>query len=110
VASFHLSTSKEKAMAQEQTFELYSYSRISHREEPRWKETGIPSEYFADLDEARAAVIRIREELAEDHDDVDAYRLERIRTAPLSKANLLILLNQGMGAFLSSYEVMETVG
>ncbi len=98
------------AQEQEQTFELYSYSRISHRKEPRWKETGIPSEYFADLEEARAAVTSMREQLAEDHDDVDAYRLERIRTAPLSKANLLILLNQGMGAFLSSYEVVETVG
>ncbi|AYG66037.1 hypothetical protein [Rhizobium sp. CCGE531] len=97
-------------MAQQQTLEFYSYSMISRREEPRWKETGIRSEYFADLDEARAAVISMREELAEDHDDVDAYRLERIRTAPLTKENLLILLNQGMGAFLTGYEVVETVG
>ncbi|PWI54351.1 hypothetical protein B5K03_09135 [Rhizobium phaseoli] len=97
-------------MTQEKSLELFSYSRISRPEEPRWKETGIASEYFADLDEARAAVMGLCEDLAENGEEVSAFRLERIRTPPLSKANLLILLNQGMGAFLTSYEVVETVG
>ncbi|RVI09476.1 hypothetical protein CN200_27990 [Sinorhizobium meliloti] len=86
-------------MAQENTFELYSYSPVREREEPRWKETGIPSEYFSDLDEVRAAVKSMREEFEADGDDPPVFKLERIRTPPLSKANLLILLNQGLGRF-----------
>lgn len=97
-------------MAQGQTFEIYSYSRVDEIEEPRWMETGIPSEYFSDLDDVRAAVIGMREEFEADGDDPPVFKLERIRTPPLSKANLLILLNEGMGAFLTSYEVVETVG
>ncbi|MCO5966152.1 hypothetical protein [Sinorhizobium meliloti] len=96
-------------MRQEQTFELYTYSMIHNPEEPRREDIGIPSEYFASLDEVRAAVIGLRDELKADGEDARVFRLERIRTPQLSKANLLILLNEGMGAFLKSYEVVETV-
>lgn len=98
-------------MTQEQTYELYTYSVVHDPEEPRWAETGIPDIYFGSFEAARAEVARLRDDLeASDEEVLPRMRIEKIETLPVSKANLLTLLNEGMGAFLKSYEIVETVG
>lgn len=96
-------------MTQEQTFQLYTYSVVHASEEPRWAETGIPDIYFASFEEAKAEVARLRDDMKSADEELPAFRIEKIETLPMSKANLLTLLNEGMGAFLKSYEIVETV-
>lgn len=97
-------------MMQEQTFQLYTYSMVHDPEEPRWAETGIPDIYFASLEEAKAEVARLRNDLKSADEEFPVFRIEKIETPPVSKASLLTLLNEGMGAFLRRYEIVETVG
>ncbi len=97
-------------MTQEHTLELYTYSVVRDPEEPRWTETGIPDIYFASFEEVKAEIMRLRDDLQSVDDDIPAFRIEKIETLALSKANLLILLNEGMGSILKSYEIVETVG
>ncbi|WP_157628150.1 hypothetical protein [Ensifer sp. BR816] len=52
----------------------------------------------------------MRDDLKAANEELPAFRIEKIETLPVSKANLLTLLNEGMGAFLKSYEIVETVG
>jgi hypothetical protein len=105
-----VSANQEKPMTQEQAYQLYTYSVVQNPEEPRWTETGIPDIYFASFQEAKAEVTRLRDDLQSADEDIPAFRIEKIETLPLSKANLLILLNAGMGSFLKSSEIEETVG
>ncbi|MDK1493891.1 hypothetical protein QN219_28285 [Sinorhizobium sp. 7-81] len=96
-------------MTEQSSFELFTYSVVQDREE-RWKETGIPNIFFASFEEAKAEVTRLREDLmASDEEALPPFRIEKIETLPVSKANLLTLLNDGMAAFLKSYEIVETV-
>jgi hypothetical protein len=104
-----VSAKQEKPMAQEQTYQLYTYSMVHDPEEPRWKETGIPDIYFASFQEVKAEITRLRDDLKAADEELPAFRIEKIETLPVSKSNLLILLNEGMGAFLKSYEIVETV-
>lgn len=97
-------------MMQDRSFELFTYSMVKDDEKPRWKETGIPDIYFANFEEAKAEVTRLRDDLKSADEEPSAFRIEKIETLPVSKANLLTLLNEGMGAFLKSYEIVETVG
>lgn len=94
----------------EQTFQLYTYSVVRDPEEPRWAETGIADIFFGSFEEAKAEITRLREDVeAGDDEAFPPIRIEKIETLPVSKANLLTLLNEGMGAFLKSYEIVETV-
>ncbi|MDK1494768.1 hypothetical protein QN219_33205 [Sinorhizobium sp. 7-81] len=97
-------------MTQEQTFQLNTYSVVHDPEEPRWAETGIPDIYFASFEEVKAEVPRLRDDLKSADEELPAFRIEKIETIPVSKANLLTLLNEGMAAFLKNYEIVETVG
>ena len=97
-------------MKPDRSFELFTYSVVQDDEEPHWKESGVPDIYFASFEEAKAAVTRLRYDLKSADEELSAFRIEKIETLPVSKANLLTLLNEGMGAFLKSYEIVETVG
>ncbi|MDE3854418.1 hypothetical protein [Sinorhizobium meliloti] len=47
---------------------------------------------------------------AEPDETPGVHLIERIEMLPLTKDTLLALLNEGMGAVLKSYEIVETVG
>jgi hypothetical protein len=94
-------------MTQEKTYQLYTYSVVHDPEEPRWAETGIPDIYFTSFEEAKSEVTRLQGDLKLAGEELPAFRIEKIETLPVSKANLLVLLNEGMGAFLKSYEIVE---
>lgn len=97
-------------MKRDRSFELFTYSVVQDDEEPRWKETGMPDTYFASYEEAKAEVTKLRDDLKSADEELSAFRIEKIETLQVSKANLLTLLNEGMGGFLKSYEIVETVG
>lgn len=98
-------------MRQDQSFELFTYSPVRDSEEPRWKETGIPNAFLGSIEEVRAEIIGLQDDLeAAGEEPLSPIRIEKIETLPMSQANLLILLNNGIGAFLKSYEVVETLG
>ena len=39
-----------------------------------------------------------------------AMLLEKIETIPITRSGVLALLNNGPGAFIANYEVIETIG
>lgn len=48
---------------------LYTYSLEAEPSEDRWKDTGTPGFFFAELDEVRQAVIELRDEVTSNEDD-----------------------------------------
>lgn len=97
-------------MTQNPSFVFYTFANVETVEEPRWKDTGIPETFYETLEDARSEVAALRADLmAGEHDEVPPMQIERIETLPMSKANVLTLLNDGVGACLKSYEIVEVV-
>lgn len=86
---------------------LYSYSHCNEPLETRWVEDGIPDFFYTNEGAARQAVLSLREEVGEA--DWTPMRIERIEIEPMTDENVLILLNDGIAAILTAYEIVETV-
>ncbi|MCA1441908.1 hypothetical protein I6F07_17130 [Ensifer sp. IC4062] len=94
----------------EQSFVFYT-SSSEGSPGSRWEYTGIPDIFYQSYEEARDEVMAMRKEMAAEHDEKPGVHLiERIETLPVSQETLLALLNEGMGAFIKSYEIVERVG
>lgn len=99
---------QEKPLAEGPSFTFYTYSNAGIQEQDRWKQTGIPDIFFHDLQEARAALLGLRNDLMSDPEvKCSVMHLERIQTAPISKISVLALLNEGPGALVERYEIIE---
>lgn len=97
-------------MSREPSFTLFTYSHCTEPNEARWADTGIPRIFFDTFDEARSAVLELRAEMVtESGERWPAACIEKIETLPVSKVTLLALLNGGVGAFLGSWEIVETI-
>ncbi|MBN8931038.1 MAG: hypothetical protein J0G97_03760 [Rhizobium pusense] len=97
-------------MTQEQSFTFYTYSMIGDFDELRWEYTCIPDAFFDSHAAAREAVFGLRSDIEKDPDqDWRGTRIEKIETLPISARTLLALLNDGMGAFIKKYEIIETI-
>ncbi|MGE0282578.1 MAG: hypothetical protein AB7P20_18470 [Rhizobiaceae bacterium] len=93
-----------------QSFTLYSYSPSTEPESERWADPYIPGIFFDDIHAVREAVMTLRKDITADPEmDWPAMRIEKLETHPVSKQALLSLLNDGVGAFLKSYEVVEII-
>ena len=90
-----------------ETMILYSYSHCNEPLETRWVEDGIPDFFYTNEGAARQAVLSLREEVGEA--DWTPMRIERIEIEPMTDENVLILLNDGIAAILTAYEIVETV-
>ena len=102
---------KEKPLKNALSFTFYTYSVAGIPPEDRWKPTGISDIFFESLEEARSAVIALREDVAADPEMEWATTvLERVETIPLDQAAVLALLNHGPGAVLERRETVETIG
>ncbi|WP_407186945.1 hypothetical protein [Bradyrhizobium centrosematis] len=91
---------------------LYTYSREAEPNEDRWKDTGIPSSFFAELEEVRQVVLELREEVASDEDKEPSWspvRIERIELLAPTAQNVLTLLNEGIAPLIRRYEIVETI-
>lgn len=95
----------------EQTFVFYTSRLERDPREDRWAYTGIPDIFYQTYEEARADVMAMLKNIEAEPDETPCVHLiERVETLPITKDSLLALLNQGMGAVLKSYEIVERVG
>jgi hypothetical protein len=91
-------------------FTFYTYSTPGLPGE-NWADTGIRDRFFKSYEEARTAVLDIREALADDPDD-DTWRplrIEKIDMLPVTENSILALLNDGVGALVENYEIVEVI-
>lgn len=92
------------------SFTFYTYSPSTEPESERWDYTGIPDIFFEDIHAVREAVMTLRKDITSDPErDWPPMRIEKLETHPVSKQALLSLLNEGVGGFLKSYEVVEII-
>ncbi|WP_339073092.1 hypothetical protein [Sinorhizobium meliloti] len=95
----------------QQSFVFYTSRLQGDPGEDRWAYTGIPDIFYHTYEEAHADVMAMLKDLEAEPDETPGVHLiERIETLPMTKDTLLALLNEGMGAVLKSYDVVETVG
>lgn len=87
---------------------LYSYSNCAEPLETRWVDDGIPNSFYSSLDAARRAVSELRKEVGEE--DWTPLRIERIEIEPMTDENLMILLNDGIAAVITAYDVVGVIG
>lgn len=86
---------------------LYSYSHSYEPLETRWVENGIPNFFYTNEGAARHAVLSLREEVGEE--DWTPMRIERIEIEPMTDESVLTLLNDGIAAILTAYEIVGTI-
>lgn len=97
-------------MPGEQSYTFYTYSVVPSMDEPRWHDDGIGSIFFDSAEAAQQAVLDLYNELADDpENDLTSMRLEKVETLPIMKETLLALLNEGVGAIVQHYEIIETI-
>ncbi|MBB3965799.1 hypothetical protein [Rhizobium metallidurans] len=102
---------KEKSLKNPPSYTFYTYSVAGIPPEERWKPTGIPDIFFDNLEDARSAVIALREDVAVDPEMEWATTvLEKMETIPLDQAAILALLNHGPGGVVARCEIVETFG
>lgn len=93
------------------SFTLFTYSPDVEPLEARWRDDGIGDAFFDSAENARAAIAEVRDAVADEPDHVwPPMRLERIETVPVTKDAILALLNEGIGAFVKTYDIIETIG
>ena len=96
-------------MSARKSFTFYTYSRVN-RAEDRWDYTGIPDFFFHSETEAREALHELRCDVISDPaDEWWPVQLEKIETLPISREGIFALLNDGVGSFIKSYEVIDII-
>lgn len=97
-------------MSTSPSFTFCTYWLVFPSEEPRWWNDGIGDAFFASAEVARAAIVVLRDAVAEERDNVlPPIRLERIETVPVTKEAMLALLNEGVGAIVRTYDIVGTI-
>ncbi|MCO5153991.1 MULTISPECIES: hypothetical protein [unclassified Shinella] len=98
-------------MSAEPSFTLYTYSPELQPVQARWCDDGIGDAFFGNAETARAAVAELRDAVADEPGhDWPPMRLERIETVPVTRDAFLALLNNGVGAIIKTYDIIETIG
>lgn len=98
-------------MSASPSFTFYTYSPEFQPVEPRWRGDGIGDAFFGSAESARAAIIELRDTVAhEQGHNCPPIRLERIETVSVTRDAILALLNDGVGAIVKSYHIIETIG
>lgn len=93
------------------SFTYYTFSPELHPVEPRWRDDGIGDAFFTNAETARAAIVALRDAVADEPDhDCPPMRLERIETVPVTRDAILALLNDGVGAIVKTYHIIEMIG
>jgi len=97
-------------MSPSESFTFYSLARIAENRDDRWADTGIPEIFFYDEDSARQAPCELREDVeGEPENNWSPMQLEKIETVPVSRENIFALLNDGVGAFVKNYEIIDII-
>ncbi|MGO6982553.1 hypothetical protein [Rhizobium leguminosarum] len=95
-------------MSQGEPLTFYTYARVNEARGDRWGYTGVPNFFFCDEGGAREALRELRGDIESDPDDTwTPMQLEKIETVPLSRESILALLNDGIGAVVNQYEIID---
>jgi hypothetical protein len=90
-------------------------SRFTHIPTRQKRErTGGPSQvfetFFDNVPVVRETVLEMRKDVTADPEvEWSPIHIEKIETLPVSKDTLLAFLNDGVGAFIKRYEIVETI-
>jgi hypothetical protein len=96
-------------MSQSESFTFYTYSLAIH-DRDRWAYTGIPDIFFHSETEARQALHELRRDVIGSAEETWwPMQLEKIETLPITRESIFALLNDGVGAFVQSYEVIDII-
>lgn len=97
-------------MSQGNSFTLYTYARVDPAREDRWAYTGILDFFFDNEESARQQLRELRADVEREAGYIWLpMQLEKIETLPVSRESVLALLNDGVGAFVKNYEIIEVV-
>ena len=67
--------------------------------------------FFDNYDEVKSTVLAMRDDIAADPDmEWETTNIEKVETVPICQSSVLALMNDGPGAFVANYEVIETIG
>jgi len=98
-------------LAEGLVFTFYTYADARIPREERWKPTGLRDIFFDNYDDVKSTVLAMRDDIAADPDmEWETTNIEKVETIPISQSSILALLNDGPGAFVDRYEVVETIG
>jgi len=93
------------------TLILYAYTGKLELGEDRWTDRTLPDYFYEEQDAARQDLLALRAQLATDPENsYPPLCLEKIETVPMTRAAIMALLNDGVSAIISSYEVIEEIG
>ncbi|WP_085044044.1 hypothetical protein [Ensifer aridi] len=96
-------------MPEQESYIFYTSSRVDEVREDRWAYTGIPDLFYLDAESARRSVLEVREDVIAANEEWSAIQIEKIETLPVSKETIFALLNDGIGAFVKNYEIIEVI-
>jgi hypothetical protein len=100
---------QEKPLSENLVFTFYTYSDARIPEEDRWKPTGIHDVFFNSQDDARGALVKLRDDVMSDSEaELPTIHLEKVQTFPINQDSILSLLNEGPCSFFDHREIVET--
>ncbi|NTA19863.1 hypothetical protein [Agrobacterium tumefaciens] len=90
---------------------IYTYSKCHRMEgERRWRDDDTGFSVFSSFDDAKTDLLELKGTIADDPDDIwSPMQIEKIEMLPMTRDNLLKLLNEGMEAVVHKSEVVEIV-
>lgn len=89
---------------------IYTYSKCDRDPgERRWRDDDTGFDVFDTYEEAKADLLELRKTVVEDEDIWQPMQIEKVVLRPMTRSNILTLLNHGMEAVVAEYEVMETI-
>lgn len=89
---------------------FYTFTRVNEDSGQAWYEDDLRNDFFRSADGARSAIRILLRESAGDREVSIPMQLIRVTTTPVTPESLLQLLNNNLGAFIESFEVLEIVG
>lgn len=100
-------------MSSDQSHTFYTFVVGKHDAGDRWHNDGHDGPFFETEGEAREAIldffdVRKVEDKVEDGPP-PPMQLEKIVTVPITREALLALFNNGVGAIVQHYEIIETI-
>lgn len=93
---------------------VYTYSKCSRMDgERRWRDDDTGFDVFDTFEEAKADLLGLRDDVTDGPDGPDdiwsSMQIEKIEMLPMTRSNLLTLLNQGMEAVVLKAEIIEII-
>lgn len=90
---------------------IYTYSKCDPAPgKRRWRDDDTGFDVFDSFEQAKTDLLELRETIVDDPDDTwSPMQIEKIVLRPMTRANILTLLNHGMEAVVLEHEVLEVV-